>query len=72
MTVPGLWLLGDQDRVIPARESAAIVREVAEALGAPFTVVIYPDVGHGLRTVDGGDRIDYWADILPWLESVIR
>ncbi|MEN8145185.1 MAG: alpha/beta hydrolase [Gemmatimonadota bacterium] len=72
MTTPGLWILGDKDRIIPARESAAIIREVAEGSGKSFTVVVYPDVGHGLRTVDGNDRIDFWADILPWLEPVIR
>ena len=72
MTAPGLWLLGDQDRIIPARESAQIVREVAEALGRPFSIVVYPNVGHGLRDVGSGDRIDFWGDLLPWLDSVIR
>ena len=72
MTAPGLWLLGDEDRIIPARESAQIVREVAEGLGRPFSVVVYPNVGHGLRDVDSGGRIDFWDDLLPWLDSVIR
>ncbi len=70
MTAPGLWLLGDQDRIIPARESAQIVREVAETFGRPFSVVVYPNAEHGLR--DGGDRIDFWVDLLPWLDAVIR
>ncbi len=72
MTAPGLWLLGDQDRIIPARESAQILRDIAGELGRPFTVVVYPNVVHGLRDVDSGDRIDYWVDLLPWLDSVIR
>ncbi len=72
MAAPGLWLLGDQDRIIPARESAQIVREIAEALGRPFSVVVYPNTGHGLRDVGSGDRIDFWGDLLPWLDSVIR
>jgi len=25
----------------------------------------------GLRDVDSGDRIDFWADLLPWLDSII-
>lgn len=66
MTTPALWLLGDQDRIIPARESAAIVREVAEASGRPFTVKVYPNIGHGLH------GIDYWEDLSLWLDSVIR
>ena len=65
MTAAGLWLFGDQDRIIPARESAQIVRHVAEEFGRPFTAVVYPSANHGLRGVD------YWADILPWLDSVI-
>ena len=84
MTAPGLWLFGDQDRIIPARESAQIVRDVAEEFGRPFTVVVYPDVKHGLRPVDSSslcsvsfgtldcDRIDFWVDLLPWLDSVIK
>ncbi len=72
MTAPGLWLLGDQDRIIPARESAQIVRDIAEAFGRPFTVIVYPNAGHGLRDVDSGDRLDYWPDLLPWLNAVIR
>lgn len=83
MTAPGLWLLGDQDRIIPARESAQIVRNIAGEFGRPFTVVVYPDVKHGLRKVVGGlvcsitlifdfDWIDFWVDLLPWLDSVIR
>ena len=72
MTAPGLWLLGDQDRIIPARESAQIVHDVAEAFGRPFTVIVYPTGDHGLRDVDSGDGLDYWPDILPWLNAVIR
>ncbi len=72
MTTPGLWLLGDQDRIVPSRESAQIVRDVAEAFGRPFTVIVYPNGDHGLRDVDSGDGLDYWADLLRWLNAVIR
>ncbi len=73
MTAPGLWLLGDQDRIIPARESAQIVRDVAEAFGRPFTVIVYPNCGHGLRKVDSpGERVDYWVDLLRWFDENIR
>ena len=72
MTAPAVWLLGDEDRIIPARESAQIVRAIAEEFGRSFTVVVYPKADHGLRDVDSGERIDYWADLLPWLDSVLR
>ncbi|MCH8293718.1 hypothetical protein IH992_21770 [Candidatus Poribacteria bacterium] len=73
LMAPGLWLLGDKEQVIPARESAQIVREVAEEFGRPFTVIVYPNGDHGLRDVDSGssNRI-YWVNLLRWLDSVIR
>jgi len=46
--------------------------EVADNFGKPFTVVVYPNTKHGLRDVGSGDRIDYWVDLLPWLDSVIQ
>ncbi len=72
MTVPGLWLLGDKDRIIPARESAHIVEDIANELGKDFTVIIYPNTGHGLRDVESGDRINFWNDLTPWLDSKIH
>lgn len=70
MTMPSLWLLGEQDRIIPGRESARIVEEISDELGSPFTVVLYPGTSHGLRDSRTGARIDFWSDLLPWLGRV--
>ncbi len=45
LQVPGLWLLGAQDRSIPTRETVAILDELARA-GRPYRWVVYPDAGH--------------------------
>jgi pimeloyl-ACP methyl ester carboxylesterase len=45
LDVPGLWLLGAQDRSIPTRETVAILAELA-ASGRPYRWVVYPEHGH--------------------------
>ena len=73
MTASGLWLHGDQDRIIPARASAQIVMDVAEEFGRPFTVTVIRTVTMvcATSTAAAAMRI-YWADLLPWPGSVIR
>ena len=45
LDVPGLWLLGAQDRSIPTRETVAILDELSGA-GRPYRWIVYPDAGH--------------------------
>jgi uncharacterized protein len=45
LDVPGLWLLGAQDRSIPTRETVAVLDELARA-GRPYRWVVYPGYGH--------------------------
>lgn len=71
MSVPTIWLLGREDRIIPAPRSAEIIREVAQEFNRPFSLILYPDAGHGLRDADSGERIAYWEDLLPWLDETI-
>ncbi len=68
MAIPAIWLLGKQDRIIPAPQSAQIVRDIAAETGNPFTIVMYADADHGLRPPESRDRVDYWQDLLPWLD----
>lgn len=69
MSVPAIWMFGREDRIIPAPQSAEIIREIERTHGYPFTVVTYPNAGHGLRDVETGDRVDYWPELLEWLGS---
>ena len=45
LDVPGLWLLGAQDRSIPTRETVAILDELSGA-GRPYRWIVYPNAGH--------------------------
>ncbi len=67
LAIPVLWLLGREDRIIPAIRSAAIVGEIATAQARDFSVVMYPHADHGLRDASSGNRIDYWGDLFTWL-----
>lgn len=64
MRVPGLWLFGEEDRIIPARISAAILNEIAVRLDKPFTGVVFPNVGHSLQN-------DYWPTVFDWYRTEI-
>lgn len=70
MSVPGLWIYGDRDRIIPARESAALLDELTSTLGKDFDVVRYPNGDHGLRDADSGVGIPWWDDVGSWLGGI--
>ena len=55
------------------RASAQIVLDVAEEFGRPFTVTVIRTVTMvcATSTAAAAMRI-YWADLLPWPDSVIR
>lgn len=55
LDVPGLWLLGAQDRSIPTRETVAILDELARA-GRPYRRVVYPGSGHFIPLDDYDDE----------------
>jgi pimeloyl-ACP methyl ester carboxylesterase len=60
--VPGLWILGAQDRSIPTRETAGILEELAGA-GKPYRWVVHPNAGHSL------EGVDVTAEAVAFLES---
>ena len=59
MSIPGLWIWGDLDGSIPARESKAILESIIEQYDKDFTILYYPDAGHGVSA----DRpeVDEWV-----------
>ncbi len=59
MSMPGLWLWGDLDGSIPTRESKAILESIIEEYDKDFTILYYPDAGHGVSA----DRpeVDEWV-----------
>jgi pimeloyl-ACP methyl ester carboxylesterase len=65
LDVPGLWLLGGEDRSIPTPATVAILDQLS-ASGRPFAHVVFPRVGHDLS----GAPI--WSAIDQWLEKTLR
>ena len=64
LQVPGLWLYGEEDRIIPAGPSASIIEEVVTRLAKPFTVVIFPGAGHSIEAF-------YWPELFAWYDQEI-
>ena len=67
LSTPGLWLLGEQDRSIPTRQSLAILGEL-EAAGRPYQAIVYPGATHSMTDVDTGAPVDFMRDALVFLE----
>ena len=60
--IPMLWLFGQQDRSIPARESVSILRNLPQLGSGRFRIIEYPTSGHALD-----DSV--WPDVYAWLEG---
>lgn len=59
LDVPGLWLLGGEDRSIPTPATVAILDGLI-ASGHPFARVVFPGLGHDLSGAPIWDEIDRW------------
>jgi alpha-beta hydrolase superfamily lysophospholipase len=59
LDVPGLWLLGADDRSIPTPATVAILDELIAA-GRPFARVVFPGFGHDLSRAPTGPEIEQW------------
>ena len=47
LTIPSLWLYGTADREVPVDQSVALLNTL-KGQGKDFTIITYPDAGHGL------------------------
>ena len=65
LNVPGLWLLGENDRSIPTPATVAILDQLIAA-GRPYQRVVFPGAGHDLRNAL------YWPEIDRFLASVLH
>jgi len=64
LNVPGLWLLGGEDRSIPTPATVAILDQLI-ASGMPYARVVFPGFGHDLF------RAPYWPEIDNWLAKIL-
>jgi dienelactone hydrolase len=65
LDVPGLWLLGGDDRSIPTPRTVAILEDL-EARGRPFKHMVFPGFGHDLSGAP------FWSEIDRWLAATLR
>jgi pimeloyl-ACP methyl ester carboxylesterase len=59
LNVPGLWLLGAEDRSIPTPHTVTILDRL-KAAGRPFAYAVIPGAGHNLPRSEMWPRIDGW------------
>ena len=64
LDVPGLWIYGEEDRIVPAGPSIAILEELVGALGKPFTIRTFPGVGHSIEA-------NYWPELFEWYDREV-
>lgn len=62
--VPGLWLLGGEDRSIPTPATVEILEQLAKS-GKPYAHIVFPGFGHNL----GGAPL--WPEIDRWLGKAL-
>ena len=65
LNVPGLWLLGAEDRSIPTPATVAILDQLIAA-GRPYERVVFPGAGHNIPSSS------YWPEIDRWLAKVLH
>lgn len=66
INVPGLWLLGGEDRSIPTPATVAILDELIAA-GKPYSHVVFPGVGHTLWLT-----ASIWPSTDAWLAKILK
>jgi alpha-beta hydrolase superfamily lysophospholipase len=71
MTVPGIWAYGRQDRSEPAEKSAATLERLRTTQGKDFTVVLFPQAGHGLLDTPPSDPRAMPA-LLAWIQKYVQ
>jgi alpha-beta hydrolase superfamily lysophospholipase len=64
LNVPGLWLLGGEDRSIPTPATVEILDQLI-ASGKPYARVVFPGFGHNLFAAP------YWPEIDKWLSKIL-
>jgi dienelactone hydrolase len=71
MRVPGIWVYGRLDRSQPAEKSAATLERLRKSKGKDFTVVLFPQAGHGLLDTPPSDS-RAMPTLLAWIRKHVR
>jgi dipeptidyl aminopeptidase/acylaminoacyl peptidase len=70
LQMPGLWLYGGADRSQPTTDDVNVLERL-EANGKDFTVVVYPNAGHGLLDVPPSDPRAL-PRVIAWIEQHVQ
>ena len=68
LAIPGLWMLGDRDGMVPPGKTIAILQTLAQS-GKPYEYSIIHGAGHAI-VVGGAERRRYWREVDEWLARV--
>jgi pimeloyl-ACP methyl ester carboxylesterase len=66
MSIPGLWIWGDRDARVPARESRVILESIITECDKDFTILYYPDAGHQIGWAQ------YESEMCDWIYAHIE
>lgn len=59
MSIPGLWIWGDRDGSMPARECKAILESIIAEYDKDFAILYYPDAGHEWPSSWTSEAVDW-------------
>ncbi len=68
LAIPGLWIMGDRDGMVPPGKTIAILQRLARS-GKPYEYKIIQGAGHGIR---GQGRTQYFQVMDEWLARVTK
>jgi dienelactone hydrolase len=74
LTVPALFLFGDQDQLVPVPRSVEVIRDTLTRAGhRAFEIVVFPGGDHGIRTPSSGgaQSPEYFATMAAWLGKTL-
>jgi uncharacterized protein len=76
LSVPALFIFGDQDRLVPVARSVEIIRDTLTRAGhRAFEIVVFPGADHGIRIPAGNGMSpqapQYFETMATWLRKTL-
>jgi dipeptidyl aminopeptidase/acylaminoacyl peptidase len=69
LSIPGLWILGAQDRSIPVPLCVEILENLIDEHSKDFRIINYPGGNHNLRDVNTRERLPALQDAFQWISK---
>lgn len=68
MRAPSLWIIGQNDRSLPVKQTIANLERIKSVDGRPISIHVVPGANHSLRTRTS-EQPDFWRVIGAWLKE---